>query len=186
MTKEERAQTMKLLMTMLKIFPESKLDTDGLALYVIALDDMSYDEVKAGVNMLLQTKKDFYPKPAEIREAAEKVVQHVTNSDKPTPGEAWKDALRYAHARGPYDARPYKFISDEVKQAVERFGRTSLWTMETKDEGTHRAQFMKIYGQILDAERETRVINKTLKKLGGDVAALIDNTVKQIGEGKAK
>ena len=167
MTAKERDQTMRLLMALLKIFPESKLDADGIALYIMALDDMNYEAVKAGVNMLLQTKKDFYPKPAEIREAAAKLVSHVSGTQKPTPGEAWKDALRYARARGPYDSRPYTFLCEEVKEAVDRFGRTSLWMMEAKDEGIHRAQFIKIYSQILDVEKEMHAVSQTVKKLGG-------------------
>ena len=182
MTPNERDATLKLLMLAKKTFPDSKADAETLLLYTAALDDLTYPQVKAGVLKLLNTAK-FFPKVAEIREAANAMVAHVKHEGKPDAGEAWGEALKFMKARGPYDTRPFQFSCPEGEEAVERIGVTSLFALEVKDEPIVRAQFMKIYEKLLATKHDKAVMELAARKMGRDVAGLVQSVaeVRQIG-----
>ena len=182
MDRAEMIATTKLLTAARKAFPHTTVDGETIALYVRELSDLSFIEVQAAIAKLIKSS-NFFPTIAEIRRAAASIVERATGKEKPTAGEAWGEAMKYAKARGPYDSRPYEFSCDEVKAALDRIGRQSLWNMETKDEGIYRAQFMRIYTEELARQKEHKEIDDTLKKLGvaGDVRALMNETVKRIG-----
>ena len=182
MTNEDRKKTLALLALARKTFPSSKADGETLALYAMALDDLTYQQIKAGVVKLLNTAT-FFPTIAEIRKASGEMVRHVTKTEKPDAGEAWGEALKFIKARGPYDSRPFEFSCKEVEEAVERVGKTSLFALEMKDEPIVRAQFMKIYEKLLTSARDKEVMDVTTQKLGGDIGRLVGRVaeMKQIG-----
>lgn len=172
MTSAERERTLKLLSAALKAFPHSKMDADGLMVYAIDFDDMTYEQVKAGVLKALHTAK-FFPTIAEIREAAGAMQRHLTHSDKPDAGEAWGEVIKFMHERSQCDTRPFPWSCPEVKEAVKRIGKTSLFALEMKDEPIVRAQFMKIYEKLLATAHDKNVMDVAAKKMGRDVTALI-------------
>lgn len=192
MTQKDRDATLKLLMLAKKTFPQSKADAETLLLYVAALDDLTYPQIKAGVLNLMNTAK-FFPTIAEIREAAEKMTLHANGNDKPDAGAAWGEVMKYIVRRGPYDSRPFPWSCEEVHEAVRRIGSTTLFEMTNDDVPTVRAQFRDIYKGVLSEKKEHKVMDMIGKKLGADYAALIERTAgkldmdapKQIAGGKS-
>lgn len=172
MTNKERAETLKLLTLARKTFPSSKVDAEALTLYVAALDDLTYPQIKAGVVKLLNTAK-FFPTIAEVREAAGQMVAHVRHEGKPDAGEAWGEVIKFMHERSQCDTRPFPWSCPEVKEAVKRIGKTSLFALEMKDEPIVRAQFMRIYEKLLATAHDKNVMDIAAKKMGRDVTALI-------------
>lgn len=172
MTPQDRDATLKLLMLTKKMFPESKVDAQSFILYTAALDDLTYQQIKAGILKLLNTSK-FFPRVADIREAAGAMVEHVSHTGKPDAGEAWGEVIKFMHERSQCDTRPFPWSCPEVKEAVKRIGKTSLFALEMKDEPIVRAQFMKIYEKLLATAHDKNVMDVAAKKMGRDVTALI-------------
>ena len=79
MTKQERADLMKMLTLLLKSYPSSKADMQTLALYVEALDDLAYPAVRGGIVETMQTERSF-PTVAEIRQATDSMSKHVNHA----------------------------------------------------------------------------------------------------------
>ena len=160
MTEEDRKQTAALLNCVRLIFPECKATAQTILLYVQILDDLNFAQVQASVLYLLHTVR-FFPKPAEIFEAADIVAAHLNHTGRPTPGEAWAEAMDFAQKTSPYGDYQYPFSCPEVKMAIKRFGRMALFELKTDDVNTARAQFMRIYKQCIETEK----INKTMENL---------------------
>ncbi|HBT79413.1 MAG TPA: hypothetical protein DEA67_04685 [Selenomonas sp.] len=176
MTQADRAKTAQLLNAYLKLFPESKADAETLALYIPVLDELTFEQVKAAMIRLMHTAR-FFPKPAEIFAAAESVSKHVNHDGLPDAGEAWDECMRWLQRNSPYDANRTPWKHPEVERAAKRFGVMSLYELEAEQANTARAQFMKIYNQIVTQKQDAAVNDKVMQKLGAhDVAALVQGT----------
>ena len=182
MTNQERASTLKMLTLTRKTFPSSKVDAEALTLYVAALDDLTYQQIKAGVIKLLNTAT-FFPTIAEIRKASEEMVAHVKHEGKPDAGEAWGEVIKFLEARSPCDGRPYPWPCPEIEEAAKRIGLSSLFALEMKDEPIVRAQFMKIYEKLLASAHDKAVMELAARKMGRDIKGLVQGVaeVRQIG-----
>lgn len=178
MTDQERSATVKLLAAVLKGYPSSKADAQTIAVYVSAFEfyGFTFQQVRAGIMKAMRTSK-FFPTVAEICEAAEKMEEHAAGTGKPSAWEAWEEALRFAKERSPYDSRPFKWSCPEVETAVKRFGRMSLWELESKNEGTARAQFRDLYNRVLQDKKDKAVMDMIGRKLGAQYTGLIETTV---------
>ena len=173
MTKQERADLMKMLTLLLKSYPSSKADMQTLALYVEALDDLAYPAVRAGIVKTMHTAR-FFPTVAEIREATDSMSKHVNHDGLPDAGEAWDECMRWLQRNSPYDANRTPWKHPEVERAAKRFGIMALYELEAEQANTARAQFMKIYNQIVTQKQDAAVNDKVMQKLGAhDVAALV-------------
>lgn len=173
MTQADRAKTAQLLNAYLKLFPESKADAETLALYIPVLDELTFEQVKAAMIRLMHTAR-FFPKPAEIFAAAESVSKHVNHDGLPDAGEAWDECMRWLQRNSPYDANRTPWKHPEVERAAKRFGVMALYELEAEQANTARAQFMKIYNQIVTQKQDAAVNDKVMQKLGAhDVAALV-------------
>ena len=173
MTQADRAKTAQLLNAYLKLFPESKADAETLALYIPVLDELTFEQVKAAMIRLMHTAR-FFPKPAEIFAAAESVSKHVNQDGLPDAGEAWDECMRWLQRNSPYDANRTPWKHPEVERAAKRFGIMALYELEAEQANTARAQFMKIYNQIVTQKQDAAVNDKVMQKLGAhDVAALV-------------
>jgi len=176
MTPEDREKTIKLLSVSKAIFPESKLTSEGLALYIPVLDPLTYDQVSMAMKALLR-KAVFFPKPAEIINQAMKLHAQMTHSEKPDPGEAWGEAVRFSRAVGPYCRNQrFNWSCPEVERAVDIFGRKALWELPSDGVNTARAQFMKIYSSIIDGSHDRQINDTVVVQIRGGVKALIDST----------
>lgn len=182
MTNQDRESSAKLLTLARKTFPSSKADAETITLYLAALDDLTYAQIKAGVLKCMNTAK-FFPTIAEIREAAESMVEHANHTGKPDAGEAWGEVMRFVTESSPYDQRPFRWSCEEVHDAVKRLGAMTLFEMTNDGIPATRGQFMKIYDKLLAGQKNKAVMDMVGKKLGADYTALIDRTTKMLGMG---
>lgn len=180
MTNEERAATMKLLTLARKTFPSSKADAETFTLYITALDDLTFPQIKAGIIKCMNTSK-FFPTIAEIRESAESMVAHANKTGKPDAGEAWGEVMKFVMTSSPYDQRPFPWSCEEVHEAVKRLGTMTLFEMTTDGIPATRGQYMKIYDKLLAEKKDKAVMDMIGKKLGADYTALISSTTNMLG-----
>ena len=170
MEQEDVGKVMKLLVTCRKAFPSSRADAETLALYVKVLAPLSYAEVEAAVLRIMRTAK-FFPTAAEIFEAAEKVERAANQTGLPDAGEAWREVEENVYQNHVY--RPWVYSCDEVRAAVQRFGKNELCSLGEHEVNTARAQFMKIYNEIVARGREDRADRHVLTQMGERAKALI-------------
>lgn len=183
MNAEERNKILESLVLMRKRFQKGKIEQDditALQVDVMLLSDLSYQQLQAAILKLWSTTT-FFPTTAEIRRAADEMTAFAKHEHKLSAGEAWEEAIRFAKARSPYDDRPFQWSCPEVKEAVRRFGRNSLWDLETKNEGTARAQFRDIFNDVCAANRDRKIMEVTAGKMGQSISALL----KQVAAKKA-
>lgn len=180
MTPQERDSTLKLLAAVRKGYPNTKADAETLIVYVEALSDLTFAQVKAGL-MLAMRKSKFFPTVAEICEAAEAMTAHANGHEKPDAGKAWGEVMKYIMRRGPYDGRPFPWTCEEIHEAVKRIGPMTLFEMTNDDVPTVRAQFRQIYNGVLSEKKDRKVMDTIGKRLGADYTALIDSTTKMLG-----
>ncbi|WP_337774344.1 hypothetical protein [Mitsuokella jalaludinii] len=173
MVQEDVSKVMKLLVTCRKAFPSSKADAETLALYVKVLAPLSYAEIEAAVLRIMRTSR-FFPTAAEIFEAAEKVKQAANNTGLPDAGEAWHEVEENVYRNHVY--HPWTYSCPEVEKAVKRFGKKELCSLGEHEVNTARAQFMKIYNEIVARRREDRADRHVLAQMGDRVQALIKDS----------
>lgn len=173
MEQEDVGKVMKLLVTCRKAFPSSRADAETLALYVKVLAPLSYAEIEAAVLRIMRTAH-FFPTAAEIFEAAEKIEQAVNKTGLPDAGEAWREAMANVYENHVY--HPWTYSCDEVRAAVRRFGKKELCSLGEHEVNTARAQFMKIYNEIVARRREDRADRHVLAQMGDRVQALIKDS----------
>lgn len=182
MTPQERDNTLKLLAAIRKGYPNTKADAETLIVYVDALDDLTYAQVKAGL-MLAMRKSKFFPTVAEICEAADAMTTHANKTGKPDAGEAWGEVMKFVMTSSPYDQRPFPWSCEEVHEAVRRLGTMTLFEMTNDGIPATRGQFMKIYDKLLAGQKDKAVMDMIGKKLGADYTALIERTAGRLATG---
>ena len=161
----------KVLAPYLAAFPQSRMDRSGLIIYARALKELSVAEINAAMLHLMRTMK-FFPSVAEIFEAADTIRGAAKSSGLPDAGEAWREAIACVQKYSVY--KEWQYSCDAVKQACKRFGVRDLCELETDNVNTARAQFMRIYNEIVSTAKRRREVSGTMQALGsGNVAALI-------------
>lgn len=141
--------------------------------YAVALDELSFLEIKAALTKVVRTAR-FFPTIAEIIEAAEDFRQTVEGDTKLSAGEAWEEAMRLVKTCHMY--KPWTFSTPEVEQAVNQFGKLELIELDKSAMNTARAQFMKIYNGVVEKQRAQNHNKRVLQAMGKDVAGLIRST----------
>lgn len=171
-------KVMQLLTLLSKSYPHSKADGSTLALYVKALEPLSYAQIEAGVTKCMRKCK-FFPTVAEIFESAESMTMTANNTGKPEAGEAWQEAMDNVRKYSCY--KPWQYSCDEVKQAVKQFGKMDLIMLESDAVNTARAQFMRIYNAIVNRQAEKEENQKVFAQLGNrKVQELINSAANKL------
>lgn len=173
------SKIVKLLTPYLTVYPACKLEASGLMLYARALQDVPLDELDAAMVRLMRTSK-FFPSVAEILDAVKTTRDVISGKDTGGAGAAWQEAMELVKHVGPY--RPWTYSSPAVERAVKQFGKMELCALETDGVNTARAQFMRIYNEAADREREREEVRATLKALPSNRAMEL---VKRLAAGKA-
>lgn len=182
MNQNKSVKVLQLLTLLSKSYGYAKVDGDMLALYVKALEPLSYAEIEAGITKCMRKCK-FFPTVAEIFEAAESMKKTASNTGKPDAGEAWKEAIDNVRTNGQY--KPWVYSCPEVETAVNRFGKMDLIMLESEAVNTARAQFMKIYNSELQRAVEREANKQLLEQLGNaKVQALINSTALKLSARK--
>ena len=152
-----------MLAAALRGFPNSKADDDTLLLYVMALDDMPFGEFRAALTKLLKTSH-FFPTIAEICEAAESIRQTAEGSKALDAGQAWGEVMHLVRTCHVY--KPWTYSTPDVEQAVKQFGKQELCTLGEADVNTARAQFRRIYEDVVSRRKDKEQNERVLTKLG--------------------
>lgn len=168
------SDVVRVLKPYIAAFPQAKINDGTLLVYARALAYLPPELIDAAMLKLLRTLK-FFPSVAEIIEAAEGLVELAEGKALPTPAEAWGEAMREARAKFVY--RPWELSCPEVEKAVQAFGKMDLCMLEEAAVNTARAQFMRMYQQIVERKEERRQNEAVLTALPENVRALIGKTV---------
>ena len=133
-----------------------------------ALADLPLAVVERAVLKLIMTRK-FFPAVAEIREAAESLL----DNGHPTPEEAWGEVMKQLN---PYRAPQY---SDPlIHRAVRAVGYLSICMSERL--GVERAHFLQIYQAYLNRAVDTAT-NESIEKIAGPAKQLLLQVVSRMG-----
>lgn len=171
---KREAEILKVLKPYAAAFPNMKMQPEAWPIYASVLSVLTPDEVNAAMRKLLHTIK-FFPTVAEIFEAAQSIRETAEASGLPTAGEAWQEVIRQGRMNG-LD-RPWSYSCPEVKTALERFGKSELIHLEESQTNTARAQFMKIYADVIKRakdERDSQAVLNALPKVRGKIVQLAE------------
>ena len=136
-----------------------------------ALADLPLAVVERAVLKLIMTRM-FFPAVAEIREAAESLL----NKGHPTPEEAWGEVMPQLN---PYRAPHY---SDPlIHRAVQAVGYLSICMSEHL--GVERAHFLQIYQAFLRRADDTAT-NESIEKIAGPAKELLLQVAGRLGGSK--
>lgn len=188
--KAKMAGIVKLIKPYTALYPTCKLDTPGLMLYARALMPLQLDIIEAAMAKLLQTST-FFPTVAEVFKAADEMESYakreVTGEYTPSASEAWQEVESYVKRYGVYHAWPYS--CQEVKAAAERFGVYELCSLEMSAVSIARAQFMRIYEEVLQQSKARSINQRAINALGPQRAAALISAIagiKQIADGEVQ
>ena len=160
MSKE--TEIVNLLRRYMTAFPSNSLADSAFAIYARALSTLSFDEINAAMLKLLTTSK-FWPSVAEIMEAARSVRECAEGSTLPTAAEAWQEVQQLVRTRHIY--KPWVYSCEEVQKAAECYGRYELCNLLESEVGIARAQFCKMYNEIVQRSEEQRKNEEVLARL---------------------
>lgn len=176
------------LIPYMAMFPDCRLDSQGLRLYACSLNEYPAIKVRLAMQKLIKKTK-FFPRVADIVEAMNELQEYADRTAGKgvlTSGEAWEDVQRELRRRSFYSSEPWQFASKEVEKAARQFGLEELATLEMNAVNTARAQFMRIYDSIINAKKQNDDNKKLLAVMSDDVKRLVFGTVKQIEKGGKK
>ena len=144
-------------------------DADAIRVWYAFLQDMDYSVVNAAVQKYILTNK-FPPTVSEIREFAAEIV----NGKNPEWGEAWAEACKAISRYGIFNPKKaLKSLRPLTRETVEQLGYKALCMSE--NQAVDRANFRACYEIVSKRSQQTRTLPLPLQ-----------NTIKQLSEGKAK
>lgn len=178
-TKE--AEIIRVLKPYYMAFPRSGMDEGALLIYARALSELEVSEINAAMLMLLKTSK-FWPSVAEIFSAAKSIRDRVQGTGIPSAADAWGEAIRLVKKYGIY--KPWEYSCREVEETVERFGRMELCMIEENAVNTARAQFMRMYDQVVSRIQMDRETDAVLNRLPEEKAQIAKGKIIELAEAK--
>jgi len=175
-------EILKVLKPYAAAFPNVKMQPEAWPIYARALSlQMEPEEVNAAMLKLLNTVK-FFPTIAEIIEARNSIRETAGGSGLPDAGAAWEEVIRQAKRNGL--ERPWTFSCPEVQKALERFGKVELMMVEEKQTNTARAQFMRIYTEVVQSQKTERENITVLNALPNARAKLAKGKIVELAEAR--
>lgn len=177
---EDKKKTGILLAMTLQMYPFHPMYKAGkeqrnqfLKLYIGALDDLTYDEVNAALTKCLRNAK-FFPTVAEIYEAAGSVRKTAEGDEEKDAGQAWAEVMQLVRTCHVYKAWTYS--TSDIEQAVKEFGKQELCALNADEVNTARAQFRRIYNDIVSRRKERAENKKILSQLGLKMTTALDGS----------
>lgn len=180
MSKE--AEIIKVLKPYFMAFPKSGMDEGALLIYARALSSLSIEEINAAMLKLLRNSK-FWPSVAEIFEAAKSVREYARQDALPTAAEAWAEAIDLVRKYGIY--KEWEYSCPEVEHVIECFGRYELCMIEENAVNTARAQFMRMYNEIVNRAKDERENEAILEILPKTQAKLAKGKIIELAQAKS-
>lgn len=145
-------------------YPNARITPRNIVTYAIALSELEPVELQAGVLKCMRTCK-FFPSIAEIMEAAQNMIETVTNTKFKSPDEAWNEVQKQMH-----EAFIYKkpvFSTPEIEKAALSMDWRALCETPTEQIGTARAQFLRLYDSVCNRKKENRINDSVISIMGG-------------------
>lgn len=163
MTQNE-IEIVKVLTPYIAIFPDCKLDSKGMELYAVALNDYPAGVIDCAMQSLIKTTK-FFPRIADIFEEIERLTECAERKAGRftlTAHEAFENAQKVIYGHSRYDSSPMVFATPEVEEAARRYGINAFHDLLTSEMGVARAQFGRIYEDIIRRKKEMKKNEKLL------------------------
>lgn len=150
-------------------------EPEAVAIWYNLLSDIPYPVASVALQRYMMTSK-WPPTIADIREEAMKVSQ----PEMIDSGEAWELVIKAVRKFGYYDQQgALNSLPPLVREAAERFGFRELCDCNVENINTARAQFMRIYDQLVNRQRQDAVLPIAMHE---EIARLRDNTLKMLDE----
>lgn len=172
MTKEEAKQLVGLAAANFPALQDKDMRPTAI-LWQKMLEDIPYEVAEKAVLKVIATNRHF-PTVAEIRSAVAEIMQ----PDGIAPGEAWGLVLETVRRYGFYRQKEaLASLPEDVATAVRHLGWQEICLSEQPE--IVRAQFMKVYEQVINRERQSMVMPREVKELAAKIAQR-----KALGSGK--
>ncbi|SMB97824.1 Loader and inhibitor of phage G40P [Thermanaeromonas toyohensis ToBE] len=163
MTEQEAAYLVALAAANFPALQEKDLGPT-VELWYRLLQDLPYQVVEKALLKVLSEVR-YFPTVAEIRQAAAEIMQPETLS----PGEAWALVLQAVKRYGSYrEAEALAALPEDVARAVRYLGWREICLSEQPE--VVRAQFMKVYEQVIGRQRESVVTPREVRELTAKIA----------------
>lgn len=130
-----------------EVFARPAMSDAAIDLYLGALADVPVADLERAASRLVQQSR-FFPKPAELREAAGHGV--VAVADKAL--RAWADARNGIHEIGAYAS--VTFVDKTAARTIEAMGGWIAFCKPSQDEEWQRKEFLETYRAMDGAEGE--------------------------------
>lgn len=140
MTDKEAVQCIRFLAA---YYPNIALSTETVVMYSQHLMRWPYDTAQYAITRLVEKSK-FFPSVAEILQA----IQHLENH-LPGAAKAWEEVTQQIRACGTWKTPAWS--APIIQRAVQTLGWYNLCISEHPS--TDRAHFLKIYTELVEAER---------------------------------
>lgn len=178
----ENEKKLKILTAFLKIYPSSRLDEQGIVMYLRLLSSVSAAELQIAMQKIARNCK-FFPSVAEIIQSVEQIRQALNPASRiPSVDEAWGEVTIQIREAYPY--RKPKFSTQEITDTVRNMGWSMICETPTGDMNIVRAHFRDIYQNMLKRKRERAETNAILEALPegkrGDIIRNLLTNVKTI------
>lgn len=153
------------LVPLLATWPDEGMPPERLRAYALVLADLEPDVLQAAVAQCLSTCR-FFPKPAEIRQAA--VSLKTRARGLPSAGEAWAELVEQIERVGHYNQPT--FSNPQIEQALRHIGGWSVVCLSENPQAD-RARFLQAYEALERRELEDGLMLPAVRQ---QVAALAD------------
>ena len=139
----ENDAKLRTLSAFLKIYPSSRLDEEGLTIYLLMLADVSAAELSVVMQKIARHSK-FFPAVSEILDTVSHLRQFINPAVRiPSADEAWYEVMSQIQ-----QAYPYKqpiFSTPEIRKAVHYIGWSMICETPAGDMSIVRAHLRDIY-----------------------------------------
>lgn len=153
------------------IYPDAIGSQASFDMWYAVLQDMTYEMASVATQKYIATGH-FAPKPADIRECA-RFFHAEQNLNE---NEAWS-LVSVALKKSTYYAQEeFEKLPPAVQKAVGSSSQLRSWAMdEDFNEGVASSNFMKVYRQVAERERQIDVLPQSIKdRLGMNPTAMIE------------
>lgn len=144
---------------LLLAYPRSGMGKDNIKIYAMALSDVKEDLLKVAIVRCIQNCQ-FFPSVAEIRKQAEALLP----SDTLSSSEAWEQVQKIVKSH--WVTEKPVIDNPDLAKAIARFGWREFYSVQEGETGIARAQFTKIYDQIIARKIEDKRNEKVFTALG--------------------
>ncbi len=175
MTKKEMAQ---LLAVLAASYPRFEVDDLKVRVWHEMLGDLDYAVASMAVKKIIM-QNTFAPAIAEVRKAATEIM----SPEQVTGSEAWGEVTRAIRHYGYYrETEALASMSPTTARVVRHMGWQDI-CMSEEPVGVLRGQFLRMYDQVADREKEQQLLPAGLRK---EISKLADRKSLRLLQGGAK